>query len=77
MLTEHADPSGFKDPDSARSCEGCFRMGRMCLSERVWGGGDGVKPKALSPQLYNAGMTGGHDREFQGSGLGIPLSEYL
>lgn len=31
----------------------------------------GVKPKASSPQLYNAWMTDGHDREFKGSGLGI------
>lgn len=67
--------SGFKELDinSALGCEGCFRMQRMSLPVC----GDGVKPKALAPQLYNAGMTGDRGWEFQGSGLGFPLSECL
>lgn len=60
--------SGFKD--HRKGLWGMFQDGEnvgLC----VWGGSDGVKPKALSPQPYNAWMTGGHDWEFQGSGPGI------
>lgn len=42
-------------------------MGRECVSLGVCG--DGVKPKASTRRLYNAGMTGGCDWEFQGSRL--------
>lgn len=56
MLPEQADPQlrlqRPRNKQTARDVSG--RRECVCQSVR----GDGVKPKALTPWLYNAGMTG-------------------
>lgn len=76
MLTEHADPrlrlqrARHKQRIGPR---GMFQDGENVSSVC----GDGVKPKALAPQFYSAGMTGDRGWEFQGSAVGFPLSKCL
>lgn len=71
--------AGFKGPSDLKTAD------RPARDVSGWRGnvsawvrcGDGVKPKASTRQLHNAGMTGGCDWEFQGSRQGFPLSHRL
>lgn len=73
LLTKRAGPRLLLQrpgPKHLSDLRGMSQDGES-VSVCVQGGGDGVESKASPLHFHNPGTTGGHDREFQGSGLGI------